>query len=205
MTPSPGPASTSHERQRSRASSPRLQIGSGRSKDGSYIDAKTGAAGHTSGVRPRKSVDELGKLPEKPTLIMPTSKSNLSPNGFGDRTPSDISPHSQRRRARLRSPWACSMLTFLTTILAGALAALIARSFLTRQLDPKGAAMSYMRPAFVGFPEFDTEHTRFASKYSLYLYRESGIDDDPHVSGSRSAKFRVLTEHRSKEIGRAHV
>lgn len=144
-------------------------------------DIKSNGVGHMSGVRPRKSVDELGKMPEKPTLITPMTKGTLSPNGFGDRTPSDISPHSQRRRAKLRSPWACSMLTFFTTLLAGVLAALIARSFLTRQLDPKGAAMSYMRPAFVKFPEFDTEHTRFASKYSLYLYREGGIDEDSRV------------------------
>lgn len=36
--------------------------------------------------------------------------------------------------------------------------------------------MSYMRPSYIHFSEFDTEHTRFASKYSLYLYREQGID-----------------------------
>lgn len=41
--------------------------------------------------------------------------------------------------------------------------------------------MSYMRPAFAKFPDFDTEHTRFASKYSLYLYREGGIDEDTRV------------------------
>ena len=73
------------------------------------------------------------------------------------------------------------MLTFLTTIFAGVLALVIARSYLTRQLDPKGAAMSYMRPAFAKFSEFDTEHSRFASKYSLYLYREMGIDEDTKV------------------------
>jgi pimeloyl-ACP methyl ester carboxylesterase len=40
-----------------------------------------------------------------------------------------------------------------------------------------------MRPAFTRFSDFDTEHTRFASKYSLYLYREAGVDEDTRVKG----------------------
>lgn len=52
----------------------------------------------------------------------------------------------------------------------------ILRSLVTRQLDPKGCRMSMMRPYYHHYDEFDTEHTRFASKYSLYLYRESGTD-----------------------------
>ncbi|KAJ8124976.1 hypothetical protein O1611_g8665 [Lasiodiplodia mahajangana] len=43
--------------------------------------------------------------------------------------------------------------------------------------------MSWMSPSFVHFSDFDTEHTRFASKYSLYLYREQGIDNGPKVRG----------------------
>lgn len=43
--------------------------------------------------------------------------------------------------------------------------------------------MSYMRAAFAKFDDFDTEHTRFATKYSLYLYREGGIDEDTRVKG----------------------
>ena len=57
----------------------------------------------------------------------------------------------------------------------------MAQSFMTRQLDTKGCEMSYMRPIFQEFDDFDTEHTRFASKYSLYLYREGGIDEDSRV------------------------
>lgn len=205
MTPPQGTATGNHERQRSRASSPRSAIAGGRSKDGPVSDVKSNGMGHTSGVRPRKSVDELGKLPEKPALITSLSKGTLASNGFGERTPSgtDISPHAQRKRAKLRSPWSCSMLTFFATLLAGVLAALIARSFLTRQLDPKGAAMSYMRPAFVKFPEFDTEHTRFASKYSLYLYREGGIDEDTTVGWIHVCALCIaLTAHRSKVFQR---
>ncbi|KAL2024000.1 hypothetical protein VTK56DRAFT_235 [Thermocarpiscus australiensis] len=43
--------------------------------------------------------------------------------------------------------------------------------------------MSYMRPSYAKLNEFDTEHTRLASKYSLYLYREQGIDHDTKVRG----------------------
>ena len=43
--------------------------------------------------------------------------------------------------------------------------------------------MSYMMPTFTRFSDFDTEHTRFASKYSLYLYRERGVDEDTRVKG----------------------
>lgn len=34
------------------------------------------------------------------------------------------------------------------------------------------------------FEEFDTEHTRFATKYSLYLYREQGIENENKVKRS---------------------
>ncbi|KAK5156159.1 GPI inositol deacylase [Recurvomyces mirabilis] len=88
-----------------------------------------------------------------------------------------------RQRARTRGPWSCSLLTLATTAFAIMMLATIVRSFLTLQMDPKGCAMSYMMPAFAHFSDFDTEHTRFASKYSLYLYREGGVDEDTRVKG----------------------
>ena len=42
--------------------------------------------------------------------------------------------------------------------------------------------MCWSRPIYIKFSDFDTEHTRFASKYSLYLYREGGFDEDPEVA-----------------------
>lgn len=90
--------------------------------------------------------------------------------------------HTPRRRSQMRNPWSCSWLTVGTLLTALALVLFMFQSFTTRQLDPKGADMSWMASAFVRFPDFDTEHTRFASKYSLHLYREMGIDDeDPKV------------------------
>jgi GPI inositol-deacylase len=85
------------------------------------------------------------------------------------------------RRSRFRNPWATSLLTLVTTTLAVLSIFLISHSFLTRQLDPKGCRMSYMRPAFAKLEDFDTEHTRFASKYSVYLYREQMVDEDTKV------------------------
>lgn len=43
--------------------------------------------------------------------------------------------------------------------------------------------MCWSRPIYIKFSDFDTEHTRFASKYNLYLYREGGFDEDPKVKG----------------------
>ena len=92
--------------------------------------------------------------------------------------------HAGKQRARWKNPWACSLYTIAATLLGLGALFLMAQSFLTRQLDPKGCAMSYMRPVYFKFDDFDREHTRFAGKYSLYLYREGGIDDDRRVSNS---------------------
>jgi hypothetical protein len=95
----------------------------------------------------------------------------------------DKMPDSRQnaRRSRLRSPWSCSLLTLVTTLLAILCLASIIHSFVTRQLDTKGCRMSYMRPSFAKLAGFDTEHTRFASKYSVYLYREGMVDEDTKV------------------------
>jgi hypothetical protein len=37
--------------------------------------------------------------------------------------------------------------------------------------------MPSMSPTYIKLLGFDTEHTRFASKYGLYLYREEGVDE----------------------------
>jgi hypothetical protein len=82
------------------------------------------------------------------------------------------------RRSRPLSPWLCSLPTLLTFSVAVVILFTIVRSFLVRQLDVKGCRMPGMHPAYAELVDFDTEHTRFATKYSLYLYREVGIDDD---------------------------
>lgn len=85
-------------------------------------------------------------------------------------------------RPRSRNPWSITALTAVTFLAGIALLGVILESLVSRQLDPKGCRMSYMRPSYARLNDFDTEHTRFASKYSLYLYREQGVDDDVKVS-----------------------
>ena len=85
------------------------------------------------------------------------------------------------RLLRSKSPWSCTLLTLASTFIAISLLLSIIHSFATRQLDPKGCHMYYSTSIFTKFADFDTEHTRFASKYSLYLYREGGLDEDPEV------------------------
>lgn len=53
---------------------------------------------------------------------------------------------------------------------------IILDSFLHHQRDVSGCRESYMRPQYIKQTEFDSEMTRFAGKYSLYLYREKGVD-----------------------------
>ncbi|KAL8779291.1 MAG: hypothetical protein Q9213_007004 [Squamulea squamosa] len=87
------------------------------------------------------------------------------------------------RSLRMQSPWSCSLLTFIVTCSALVFMLYILHAFFTRQLDSKGCDMYYTRSMFYNFADFDTEHTRFASKYSLHLYREIGFDEDPKVKG----------------------
>jgi GPI inositol-deacylase len=112
--------------------------------------------------------------PTEPTIISVPSKEAIA---------ADKMPESRQhvRRSRLRSPWSCSALTFVTTSLAIFCLVAIIHSFVNRQLDTKGCRMSYMRPSFAKLSDFDTEHTRFASKYSVYLYREGMVDEDTKV------------------------
>ena len=106
------------------------------------------------------------------TALKPTSLAAPStPDMALARTPTQ-SPSPNRRTSRPRF----SIIVLLVSALGIALLMGILRSLVTSQLDPKGCRMSYMRPSYVRYTEFDTEHTRFATKYSLYLYREQGIE-----------------------------
>lgn len=85
------------------------------------------------------------------------------------------------RRPRSRSPWAIGLLTLVTVAVGLGFIATILNSSVTRCLDVKGCVMSYMRPSYVKLSDFDTEHTRFGSKYSLYLYMELEVDEEAKV------------------------
>ncbi|KAK6525608.1 GPI inositol deacylase [Arthrobotrys megalospora] len=81
------------------------------------------------------------------------------------------------RRPRLRSVWHCGLLLLSVTVCSLLGLASIFHSSTNRQMDQKGCRMSYMRPSYARLEDFDTEHSRFASKYSIYLYREENVDD----------------------------
>lgn len=64
----------------------------------------------------------------------------------------------------------------VTTFAAVAFLISIMRSWNGRHVGGNGCGVPMMRATFIRMLEFDTEHTRFASKYNLYLYREEGVD-----------------------------
>lgn len=84
-------------------------------------------------------------------------------------------PNLRDGRVRIR-PRGCSLVSFILACLSLAFLGLVAHSFLNLQRDPKGCKMSFMYPSYAKLTDFDTEHTRFATKYSLYLYREQNMD-----------------------------
>jgi len=91
-----------------------------------------------------------------------------------------------------------SLLTFLVTSAGIALLYSIVSAAWGLHCDTKGCRMSYMRPQYYKFDGFDTEHTRFASKYSLFLYREHGIDNDHKVSSPNDLHIGERTDRRYK-------
>lgn len=117
------------------------------------------------------SLSKTGSLKSTVITVPPVELTNV------DKMPAQF----HGRRSRFRSPWSNSFLTLAITALAILSVGLIVHSFTTRQLDANGCRMSYMRPAFAKLEDFDTEHTRFASKYSVYLYREVLVDEDTKV------------------------
>lgn len=132
------------------------------SANGKYIDSPDG---------------DMDSQNESSILIGVTLKKPARANNMADNR------HDVSIRTRLRSLWSISPLTLITTSAGLMILIFILHSFVTRQLDTKGCRMSYMRPSFVKLSDFDTEHTNFASKYSMYLYREGGIDHDEKVKG----------------------
>lgn len=84
-------------------------------------------------------------------------------------------PNLRDGRVRIR-PRGCSLVSFILACLSVAFLGIVAHSFLNLQRDPKGCKMSFMYPSYAKLNDFDTEHTRFATKYSLYLYREQNMD-----------------------------
>ena len=157
-----------------------------------FTSAKYDVTRHSDTLDRRKierSIDLTSFSPDGPTQVTEdrqgTAKKQLliAPNQpNADRMPGNRS----WRRSQTRNPWSCSWVTISATFTAVVLFISIFHAFLTRQLDSKGCDMCWSKPIYFKFSDFDTEHTRFASKYHLYLHREGGFDEDPTVSGCKS-------------------
>nr|Q2H102.2 RecName: Full=GPI inositol-deacylase [Chaetomium globosum CBS 148.51] len=117
--------------------------------------------------------------PSSPLGLIMTANGELRTKEV-EKTPETVIP---ARRPPWRSPWAITFSALVAAIVGIGFLVAVLHSSVTRQLDPKGCRMSYMRPSYAKLNEFDTEHTRLASKYSLYLYREQDIDRDTKVRG----------------------
>ena len=164
---------------------------SGHGKKSSFTSAKFDVIRHSDTLDRRKVERSIGITPPSPNGSpqpvdnlqgAPKKQPLLPPNHDSDKMPE----LRNWRHSRTRNPWSCSFLTISVTFLAVVFFIAIVHAFLTRQLDSKGCDMCWSRPIYFKFSDFDTEHTRFASKYHLYLHREGGFDEDPKVRNCRA-------------------
>ena len=146
----------------------------------SFTSAKYDGARHSDTLDRRKVEKAIVPAPERPDGWKAPAGIQGPPTEQIPWGPEQMNKtaESRGRRSRARSHWSSSLLTLSATALSMVLLLSIIHSFATRQLDSKGCDMYYTRSIFFKFADFDTEHTRFASKYSLHLYREGGFDED---------------------------
>lgn len=154
-------------------------------KKTTFSTAKYDLTRHSDTLDRRKVEKALAPAQLTPSACTPPAKPSSSPKKSeglpAGQTRDKMLDARARQNLRIRSPWSCSLLTLTTTLSAFSLMLYILHSFATRQLDSKGCDMYYTSSMFYRFADFDTEHTRFASKYSLHLYREIGYDEDYKV------------------------
>lgn len=102
------------------------------------------------------------------------------------------SPETLRgRQSRFRSPWSCSLLTLSVALSGLGLLLFILHAFIHRPVGADGCDVPVMSPTYIRMVEFDAEHTRFASKYNLFLYREEGVD--PYTQDNIGVCLAALT------------
>ncbi|KAI1957511.1 GPI inositol deacylase [Ophidiomyces ophidiicola] len=117
-------------------------------------------------------------LPQTELAAVPGLHHSMPLGSLKQRLAMDNALESQKlRRTRTRNPWACSRLTFVVTVSAILVLFMIVYSYRTLQVDPQGCRTPSMRPTYIKLVGFDSEHTRFGSKYGLYLYREQMVDE----------------------------
>ncbi|OTB03311.1 hypothetical protein M426DRAFT_12670 [Hypoxylon sp. CI-4A] len=142
--------------------------------------ARSRRASNNINWRPSHSRDGSTDKGAATSQLAPATLSPDYPSIGNERT---ASSKRRTRQPRLWSPWSISLLTLFTGIAGISLLLGVVYSSNTLHCDPKGCRMSWMSPSYAKFSDFDTEHTRFATKYSLYLYREQGFDNGPKIRG----------------------
>lgn len=140
---------------------------------------KDSLPGVTSATVPHLRIDE------SPLVLRPNSSSSRSSPSTSPSPPS--SPSSRTAPAPVAPPLyrltRTSRLVSLLAIVSSCLALLvILDSFTHHQRDANGCQPTHARPLYIRQQGFDSEMTRFASKYALYLYREQDIDTSDQVS-----------------------
>lgn len=130
--------------------------------------------------------EETNHSPTKPPWIPPRDRSRDQDREPLDATPTPTKENMEDTRnyksPRLRSAWLCSLPMLTVTLLSAFVLWSTIASFRSRQCDTIGCNVPRMSPVYIREKDFDTEHTRFASKYSLYLYREHNVDINYPVS-----------------------
>ncbi|OTA90278.1 hypothetical protein M434DRAFT_78161 [Hypoxylon sp. CO27-5] len=136
----------------------------------------------SSNVNWRSSHSRDGST-EKAAATSHLAPATLSPDYPSIESERTASSRRRNRQPRSWNPWFISLLTLFTSITGIGLLLAVIYSAVNLHCDPKGCRMSWMSPSYAKFNDFDTEHTRFATKYSLYLYREQGFDNGPKIKG----------------------
>ncbi|CAG8467242.1 435_t:CDS:2 [Ambispora leptoticha] len=162
-------------------SSTRLELETSRILD------SASAVDDTSRQQPR----ERTSSPTTPTSL---EKASLLNNNILNNNINHSSPPKRKLHQNQKSPHksltghasaslSCSISIFIIFIVTIVLLGATLDSFLNHQKDSKGCLVSYMRPSFIKQNGFDSEQTRFAGKYGLYLYRELGLDISEEPTG----------------------
>lgn len=95
-------------------------------------------------------------------------------------------PHLQMQRDSFRKP--LNVVVCLGVTLLVLMAWLYSQAW-AETADVSSCKAVYMYPSYARIKSFDESHTKFASKYSLYIYREQGKDPVPEAE---SKGFEIL-------------
>lgn len=112
-----------------------------------------------------------GNTHHSPPLSAPTLKMEPEVEPHGNTT---FSSATLPKWYQLSTWWILILMAIMVASIGSLV--IILDSFTHHQKDTIGCRESYMRPLYVKQDGFDSEMTRFAEKYALYLYREKGVD-----------------------------